>query len=482
MRVPHSGWCKACHDGGLTETMSKKKLEFTRRRVLGGIGTIGVASAAAGLGTSAYLNDTESFENNMMTAGELDLAVDYVVHENQGSAGTYTINSFTNTVNEEGVDADLTLNGDGSAMSQDLDDVKPGDWGYSRFCFEIDDNPAYVWACGALTDSSENDYTEPEPEDDNGEGELEESIEVEVLYCDLDDEGELVSEGETIMSGTLKEVLAQLQTGIPLDGTGDGDAMAGDQSPYAGTGMDDDLSDDVTNPCLCFDWEVPTTVGNEIQGDSLMFDLQFYALQARHNDGTTNPCAITTETGDDFVKIAREFNEDNTISAGARARYGNNGSSGAWELAVGDEPGVPGEFEQDDYVWTSGQTVDYSVDYDASSDEMTFSFDGNDITSTIDDPQPDGRMAIQGKADEATVEASIDDLTIDGSSVTLDGPTSVTATNDDDGADRQIRHLVVNTALDGETSFQLSGEATVTLQGDYDSSAEEGAVFDVVFE
>ena len=214
--------------GRADEPTMPKKLELTRRRLLGGLGTIGVASAGAGLGTSAYLNDTEEFENNMMTAGTLDLAIDYVVHEQQGMAGEYTINSFTGEVNGNAGNAP-TIDGDGTTIHQDLDDVKPGDWGYSRFCFTIDDNPAYLWACGELTSTSENGYTEPEPEDDNGEGELEEAIEVEVLYCDLDEDGSLASTGDTIYSGTLNEVLDQLHGGIPLDGDGDASIVRRDR-------------------------------------------------------------------------------------------------------------------------------------------------------------------------------------------------------------------------------------------------------------
>jgi predicted ribosomally synthesized peptide with SipW-like signal peptide len=48
--------------------------------VLGGLGGVGLASAGAGLGTSAYLNDTESFEGNTISAGELDLKVDWEEH------------------------------------------------------------------------------------------------------------------------------------------------------------------------------------------------------------------------------------------------------------------------------------------------------------------------------------------------------------------------------------------------------------------
>lgn len=273
--------------------MSDQRFELSRRNALIGLGTVGAASAGAGLGTSAYFSDEEEFTGNMMTAGELDLAVDYVVHEDQGSAGTYTINSFTNEVNGTDPGDDLTVNGDGTTISQNLSDVKPGDHGHSYFCFTIDDNPAYIWACGELTDTSENGYTEPEPEDDNDEGELEENIEVDVTYCELDDNGEQTSTGDTIFSGTLREVLEQLQAGIPLDGSGDGGAAAGGQAAFAGTS-----GDAATNPCLCFDWELPTTVGNVIQGDSLEFDLSFHAVQSRHNDGAHNPCADETYTAD----------------------------------------------------------------------------------------------------------------------------------------------------------------------------------------
>ena len=42
---------------------------LSRRTVLAGLGAVGVASAGAGLGTTAYFNDTESFEGNQLTAG-----------------------------------------------------------------------------------------------------------------------------------------------------------------------------------------------------------------------------------------------------------------------------------------------------------------------------------------------------------------------------------------------------------------------------
>ena len=57
--------------------MTDDRLNISRRTLLAGLGTVGVASAGAGLGTTAYFNDTESFEGNSLTAGELNLRLDY---------------------------------------------------------------------------------------------------------------------------------------------------------------------------------------------------------------------------------------------------------------------------------------------------------------------------------------------------------------------------------------------------------------------
>ncbi|MGQ4555645.1 SipW-dependent-type signal peptide-containing protein [Halobellus sp. GM3] len=68
-------------------TDEKEIYRLSRRNVLAGIGGIGVASAGAGLGTSAYFSDTESFENNTLTAGTLDLKIDWQEHYYDGSSG-----------------------------------------------------------------------------------------------------------------------------------------------------------------------------------------------------------------------------------------------------------------------------------------------------------------------------------------------------------------------------------------------------------
>ena len=60
--------------------MSDENIEISRRSVLGALGTIGVASGGAGLGTAAYFSDEEVFKGNHLTAGSLDLKLDWQEH------------------------------------------------------------------------------------------------------------------------------------------------------------------------------------------------------------------------------------------------------------------------------------------------------------------------------------------------------------------------------------------------------------------
>ncbi|QKY21038.1 hypothetical protein B4589_011870 [Halolamina sp. CBA1230] len=280
--------------------MSKKKLELTRRRVLGGLGTIGVAGAAAGLGTSAYLNDTESFEDNTITAGTLDMSV---------TAQIEAANGYW----EDQAEFPMSETADGEAVTGlVVDDVKPGDWAIICFDIDIGDNPGYVQVSTANLTSSENGYTEPEEEDENGEGELEEAILATVWQSfdgesrsdltGLDDTtnnaGDTIpthswdssrSEGGEITEGphytTLQEAYDTYSTGVTL--------MNSDGMPME---IGDD--GDEFNPEFCLLLEIPTEVGNEIQGDSLSFDLVFDTEQSRNNGDpfADNSTGNTTDT------------------------------------------------------------------------------------------------------------------------------------------------------------------------------------------
>jgi predicted ribosomally synthesized peptide with SipW-like signal peptide len=63
-----------------------KLYDLTRRKTLAGIGAVGVASLGAGLGTSAYFSDQETFEDNSLVAGSLDMKVDWEEHYSDWSA------------------------------------------------------------------------------------------------------------------------------------------------------------------------------------------------------------------------------------------------------------------------------------------------------------------------------------------------------------------------------------------------------------
>lgn len=54
--------------------MTDKTIELNRRRVLGGLITVGGAAAAAGAGTFAYFNDSQTSADNDIVAGTLTLS------------------------------------------------------------------------------------------------------------------------------------------------------------------------------------------------------------------------------------------------------------------------------------------------------------------------------------------------------------------------------------------------------------------------
>jgi predicted ribosomally synthesized peptide with SipW-like signal peptide len=196
---------------------------LSRRRVLAGLGAVGIASAGAGLGTSAFFSDEEEFVNNTLQAGTLDLKLDYKATYLGGPGrldavkamgypdaealgdGRYLLDqapspadmqAWEDLVQGEQFDfcspeADQYLvNGDGIPIFT-LEDVKPGDSGEVTVSIHICDNPGYLRMVGDLTENSENGQTEPEADaegvDTDGIGELADALQVCVWYdedCD----------------------------------------------------------------------------------------------------------------------------------------------------------------------------------------------------------------------------------------------------------------------------------------------------------
>ena len=219
---------------------------LSRRRVLGGLGAIGVASAGAGLGTTAFFSDSESFEENTLTAGELDLKLDYRATYSGGPGrlseidgwysedgpgepfdvieeedGVYLIGEVPDIDEEEVWEDEVQtrdfclpevglINGDEIPVFT-LDDVKPGDCGEVTISLHICDNPAWLWMNGELTENAQNGYTEPELEaltdlgvdtdSPDGEGQLADAVEVTMWYdenCNNILDGDVDAEGDPV--------------------------------------------------------------------------------------------------------------------------------------------------------------------------------------------------------------------------------------------------------------------------------------------
>jgi len=191
--------------------------ELSRRSVLAGLGGIGAASAAAGLGTSAYFNDAESFDNNTIAAGELDLKVDWQQSYYGASESWEFVNAHPDhdgdgeqsvVVGEEEVlheYSDESRNivdvltcenlthdydfGDQEHLVE-LDDVKPGDMGEITFSLHLCDNPGYLWMQADDVSQSGGENPDPEQEaegDADNDADLAENIDVQLWYdedCD----------------------------------------------------------------------------------------------------------------------------------------------------------------------------------------------------------------------------------------------------------------------------------------------------------
>jgi len=309
------------------------QFDISRRKALAALGTIGVASAGAGLGTSAYFSDQETFDNNSLVAGTLDVGVAYTAHysnwsddedddlagdirmpagqvgtadelgpgevglpandawliavESQADAEQFLSNTLYDSYNDGGLEPCPLDEGDQADGIDrpviDLDDVKPGDFGEITFDFILCDNPGFVWLDGTLRDASENGTTEPEADDPDEEEGVVELLDVVQAAVWIDDGNNYQNGTESPLTvGSIRDVLGMLgegSLGTALNGdipAEEGGGAAGARNCFSGG----------TEHSVVFAWWVPVDHGNEIQSDSATFDLGLYAEQCRHNDGS----------------------------------------------------------------------------------------------------------------------------------------------------------------------------------------------------
>nr|WP_049984808.1 SipW-dependent-type signal peptide-containing protein [Halobellus rufus] len=240
--------------------MEEPEFDLTRRKVLGSIGAIGAASAGAGLGTSALFSDTESFEENTITAGTLDLKVDwqqtydgpdglvpvnaYPDHDGDGLQSTADGNEY-DLQNPGPIDLACEDLASGDELPEDvfgdqdtlvsLGDVKPGDSGEITFSFNLCDNPGYVWLNGGLVSESENGINEAEaesPDEDgepvvNGDGNVESSLWPLAALAGVPALGRNDGDGDGDRAGSEADIEANSRRSAVRKGAGAAGAAAG---------------------------------------------------------------------------------------------------------------------------------------------------------------------------------------------------------------------------------------------------------------
>ena len=280
---------------------------LSRRRVLGGLGAIGVASAGAGLGTTAFFSDSESFENNTITAGQFELAVTQSTHSvDQDGTGPDEITFDTMLATAQSDDETIEVV-DGFL---DITDAKPGD--SYKYCWDVcvNHNPGYVQITLAGEESTGND---------NGVDHVDASgllSEYMLAVVTIDDQQAGDSE-EIVFEGTLGELIAEWENSglihayagtetidneevevveychLPCEPEGD-NVTVPDGVEFAEESVEvcvylylpshADVGEDVAVDGTTFAVDASMSPGNLVQGASFEADVAFAAEQCRHNE------------------------------------------------------------------------------------------------------------------------------------------------------------------------------------------------------
>lgn len=246
--------------------------ELTRRKLLAAIGAGGLA-AGAGLVGASYSGSRPGYTHYTLaqTNGPLVRVAWYSLYNGALFSGSPTTNDewdFNET--DEYVD-DVATNLSSSGPVIDVPNLLPGDHGTLSIGLLAEER-AEVWMRLNVSGSS---------------GKLDEAVNASVWYdtgifgiggCDGSEDAIGAS---PFAEGTLAELgkVDSLAKGVLLDpGWTDNSCMA----------VEDRL-------CLGFSWSVPTSVGNEVQNDSVSFDLEFVALRCENE--VDNPFDVVN--GDD---------------------------------------------------------------------------------------------------------------------------------------------------------------------------------------
>jgi len=261
------------------------------RRILLGLLTVGAVVGITVYATNAFFSDVETSNDNIFTAGNIDLGIDN--------------HSYYNGVPNPGTTwrVDYDISDDPARQFFNFTDVKPGDWGEDTISLHVKDNDSWLCADVKLTSDDENDLVDPEADDGDvtegdGNGELADRIN---FYWWADD-GDNVFEGdETLLpSGTLGTLAVDQTATVALADSATniwtgltGDPLTPDNvrfvakawcfgnttmTPYLQDGGNRQSGPD-DRPVVCDG----SQENNVTQSDSLTADVSFRAVQSRNN-------------------------------------------------------------------------------------------------------------------------------------------------------------------------------------------------------
>lgn len=316
--------------------MTDRRIQLTRRKILGAAGTVGAAGVGAGLGTSALFSDEESFGNNQFTAGTLNLEAAFDVVSVSSSVSASVVAGGSSPVPADNTEDPNPFDGSGSAVVADgtpkagiqFDDVKPGDSLVLKACARVTGNPGYVRLVAKNVFDGEDtgdSFTEPEGDTSDGPGEeygvkdggVDPDQDEDPNSGDNDDDGRKVDGDDDGIGGTGElDNVANVTVGTGFDSsTG---AITGVDSSLGGSlnQLLNDLQDgdgiefrdqngdlEEIGPdgqdCVYIRISIPKSAGNVIQGDSVSADLVFQAAQVRNN--TANPFSPFDTSGSPLV-------------------------------------------------------------------------------------------------------------------------------------------------------------------------------------
>ncbi len=272
---------------------NNKEFGLSRRQVLGGLGIVGVASAGAGLGTTAYFSDEESFTDNTITAGQFELEVTQSIHMVDQDGGPDQV-LFENML-ADGPEGENSVEGE-----LNITDAKPGD--SYKICWDpcVKHNPGYIQI---TLDAEESTGDQLGVDHVTSDGLLSEYMLAVVTV-----KGQDGVEG-VVFADTLGELIEAFEESGLIHATAEFDEETGEElsAEYCHDPCESDVPEmttaDPVEVCVylylpsggdvggsvdvggvAFEIDSEMSPGNAVQGAQFSGDVHFEAEQCRHNE------------------------------------------------------------------------------------------------------------------------------------------------------------------------------------------------------